>query len=202
MNFDRNLKIRNRHSEPSDERRCLTYAPLTHQLALSICAPSSNGPYATSEIQKGPVLLHGSADLSGEGVGLGVPVAKSAHRVFFPRKARLTERKEDPYRCVWIADYALNLEERLVLNGSKSIQSESFYALKELFAQIHKTVGAARNLFEYASSALRRVRGLARRSKRHVQQELYVCINTVDVRENLLREALTQALFVKLNARS
>jgi len=107
------------------------------------------------------VLVSGSADLSGEGVGLGVPIAKFARHVFFPGKARIIERLTDDQLCTWIVDYELNLEERLTLKSGKKIQSENFYALKEWFAGLHKAIDASRGLIEWSSSALRRTWGLS-----------------------------------------
>ncbi len=138
----------------------LTRTPLSQRLSLSIKAPVSNGPYPTSKIQKGPVLVCGSTDLSGEGVGLGVPVARFAHRVFFPGKARVIERLTDHQLCTWIVDYELNLEERLAQKSGKIIQNENFYALKEWLAGLHKAIGASRGLIECSSSALRWAWGL------------------------------------------
>ena len=71
----------------------LAHTALSEGLCISLQAPSSNGPYPTSRIQKGPGLVRGSADLSGEGIGLGVPVAKFAHRVVFPGEAQVDEQE-------------------------------------------------------------------------------------------------------------
>jgi hypothetical protein len=139
----------------------LTRTQLSQRLSLSIDAPVSSGPYPTSKIQKGPVLSCGSTDLSGEGVGLGVPIAKFAHRVFFPGQARIIERLTDDQLRAWIVDYELNLEERLTLKSGKNIRSENFYALKEWFAGLHKAIGASRGVIECSSSALRRAWGLS-----------------------------------------
>jgi hypothetical protein len=160
MQFDPNLKLKLDGNPMLNNSGFLTCAPLSQRLSLSIQAPSRGGPYPTNKIQKGPVLACGSTDLSGEGVGFGVPVAKFAHRVFFPGKARVIERRKDPHLCAWIADYELNLEERLTLKSGKSIQSETFYAVKEWFAELHKAVGTSRGLFECTSSALRWTWGL------------------------------------------
>lgn len=145
----------------SDYISSLAHTALTERLCVSLRPPSSNGPYPTSKIQKGPVLVCRSVDLAGEGVGLGVPIAKFAHRVFFPGKACVIERLTDDQLHTWIVDYELNLEERLTLKSGKKIQSKNFYALKELFAGLHKTIGASRALIEYSSSALRRALGLS-----------------------------------------
>jgi hypothetical protein len=144
-----------------DRVHSLISAPLSQRLSLSIKAPVTNGPYPTSKIHKGPVLVCGSIDLSGEGVGLGVPAAKFAHRVFFPGKAHVIERKKDHDLRLWIADYELNLEERLTLKSGQKIRSENFYALKEWFAGLHKAIGVSRGLIECSSNALRRTWGLS-----------------------------------------
>ncbi|MGZ4894679.1 MAG: hypothetical protein ACXVIS_10260 [Halobacteriota archaeon] len=139
----------------------LTRTQLSPRLSLSIAAPVRSGPYPTSEIQKGPVLVRGSTDLSGEGVGLGVPVVKVAYRVFFPGKANIVEQLTGDQLQKWVVDYELNLEERITLKSGKKIQSEAFYALKERFASLHKAISASRGLIEYSSSALRRTLGLS-----------------------------------------
>ncbi|MGZ8885908.1 MAG: hypothetical protein ACXW1O_04975 [Halobacteriota archaeon] len=145
----------------NDNIPSLADAALSERLCISLRPPSSNGHYPTSKIQKGPVLVCGSADLSGEGVGLGVPIAKFARHVFFPGKARIIERLTDDQLCTWIVDSELNLEERLTLKSGKKIQSENFYALKEWFAGLHKAIDASRGLIEWSSSALRRTWGLS-----------------------------------------
>ena len=161
MQFDLNSEANiDENSMLKDLIPSLTSAPLSQRLSLSIKAPVTNGPYPTSKIHKGAVLVCGSIDLSGEGVGLGVPAAKFAHRVFFPGKAHVIERINDRRLRSWIADYDLNLEERLTLKSGKKIRSENFYALKEWFAGLHKAIGASRGLIECSSNALRRTWGL------------------------------------------
>ncbi|MGZ4893850.1 MAG: hypothetical protein ACXVIS_07260 [Halobacteriota archaeon] len=145
----------------NDNIPSLAHTALSERLCISLRPPSSDGHYPTSKIQKGPVLVCGSADLSGEGVGLGVPIAKFARHVFFPGKARIIERLTDGQLCSWIVEYELNLEERLRLKSGKKIQSETFYALKERFASLHKAIGASRGLIECSSSALRQTLGLS-----------------------------------------
>jgi hypothetical protein len=135
MQFGPNSELELKKDSMLDELiPSLTRTPLSQRLSLSIDALVSSGPYPTSKMQKGPVLLCGSTDLSREGVGLGVPIAKFAHRVFFPGEARIIERLTDDQLRTWIVDYELNLEERLTLKSGKKIRSENFYALKEWFA--------------------------------------------------------------------
>jgi len=66
-----------------DDMTSLAHAALSEPLCLSLKAPKSEGTYPANKIRKRPVLISGSTDLSREGVGLGVPVAKFAQR---PRK--------------------------------------------------------------------------------------------------------------------
>jgi hypothetical protein len=128
---------------------------LSERLCLSLKAPESDGIYPTSKIQKGPVLVRGFADLSGEGVGLGVPAAKFAHRVVFPGKACIVEQQTDANLCMWVVDYELNLEERVTFKSGKSILNESFHRLKERFAGLHKAIPISRALVEHGNRALR-----------------------------------------------
>ncbi|MDD1721580.1 MAG: hypothetical protein LUP95_06305, partial [Euryarchaeota archaeon] len=72
----------------NDHIAILAQTPLSPRLSLEVRAPRyENKPYPTSAIQKGPVLVHEANDLSGEGVGLGVPVVKFGRHVFFPGHA-------------------------------------------------------------------------------------------------------------------
>jgi hypothetical protein len=176
MQFDPNSELERKEHPMLDERGPpLTHTQLSQRLSLSIDAPISNGPYPTSKIQKGPVLVCGSTDLSGEGVGLGVPLAKFAHRVFFPGKARIIERLTDDQLRTWIVDYELNLEERLTLKSGRKIRSENFYALKEcLRASIKHLVPRAASSNALAARFV--VLGdLARLSNRRVPLEMYMC---------------------------
>jgi hypothetical protein len=145
----------------NDQIPSLAHTALSERLCISLKPPSSIGPYPTSKIQKGPVLVCGSADLSGEGIGLGVPVAKFAHRVVFPGKAQVNEQREDGHLSVWVVDYELNLEERVTLKSGKSIQNDIFYRLTEGFAGLHKAIPISRDLLEYGNRALRFTWGLS-----------------------------------------
>lgn len=123
-------------------------------------APSvGQGAYPTSTIQKGPTLVYESVDLSGEGIGLGVPVLKLKRRVVFPGSGAFEERWNDD-RCTWIMDYELNLEERVTLRDGKSIKSGGFYELMERLAALHRAKPVSRNLIERLSTVLRRMYGI------------------------------------------
>jgi hypothetical protein len=139
----------------------LAHTALSERLCISLRPPTSNGPYPTSAIQKGPVLVCGSVDLSGEGVGLGTPVAKFAHRVVFPGKVHVNEQREDSHLSTWVVDYTLNLEEHVTLKTGKSIRNDIFYRLTEWFAGLHKAIPISRNLIEYCNRALRFMWGLS-----------------------------------------
>ncbi|MGP8134515.1 MAG: hypothetical protein ACLQAL_09665 [Halobacteriota archaeon] len=138
-----------------DHNPPLAHTALSEGLCISLRAPSGNGPYPTSRIQKGPVLMRGSTVLSGVGIGVGVPVAKFAHRVVFPGKAQVNEQRDDSHLSVWVVDYELNLEERVTLRSGKSIQNDIFYRLTEWFAGLHKAIPISRDLLEYGNRALR-----------------------------------------------
>ena len=66
----------------------LAHMALSERLCLSLKAPESDGTYPTSKIQKGPVLIRGSADLSGEGVGLAC-LWRNSYIVSFFREKRV-----------------------------------------------------------------------------------------------------------------
>ena len=106
------------------------------------------------------MLISGSTDLSGEGVGLGVPVAKFAQRVVFPGRACIVERQKHNHLCTWVVDYELNLEERVTLKSGKSIRKEGFYRLKERFASLHKAIPILCGLIERGNRAFRFTWGL------------------------------------------
>jgi len=75
----------------------LAHTVLSERLFISLRPPnSSNGPYPTSKIQKGPVLVCGSADLSGEGVGLFASLHKAA-----PISRDLLEYGNQALRFTW-----------------------------------------------------------------------------------------------------
>ncbi|MGZ4920191.1 MAG: hypothetical protein ACXV6L_08300 [Halobacteriota archaeon] len=138
----------------------LAQTPLSPRLSLEVRAPCyENEPYPTSAIQKGPVLVHESHDLSGEGVGLGVPVVKFGRHVFFPGYARVTAQR-DHRHCAWTVNYALNLEERITLKSGRTIKSDKLHELKERFAGVHRAVPLSRGLIEYVNDMLRRTYGI------------------------------------------
>ena len=145
----------------SDSIPSLAHTALSERLVILLKAPKSDGTYPTSKVQKGPVLVAGPSDLSGEGVGLGVPVAKFGHRAVFPGGARVIEQRADNHRCTWVVDYDLNLEERITLKNGETIQNDSFYRLKELFAGLHKAVPISRGLIECLNRGLRFAWGLS-----------------------------------------
>jgi hypothetical protein len=171
---------------------------LSERLCISLKAPESDGIYPTSKIQKGPVLVHGSADLSGEGVGLGVPIAKFAHRVVFPGKAWIVEQREDNYCCTWVVDYELNLEERLTFKSGKSIRNESFYRLKELFASLHKAIPVSRGLVERGNRALRFTWGLTTTFETTPSAGSVRVAYTVDRRERVLHVSVDASRLNKM----
>ena len=136
------------------------HVKLSEHLSLRLKVPDGkNGAYPTSSIQKGPVLFHDSIDLSGEGVGFGVPVVKYGHRVFFPGTARIRERRQDTL-CIWTIAYELNVEERVVLKNGRRVHIDAFYALKERLAWLHKSIPVSRGLIEWINDAFRRAYGI------------------------------------------
>jgi hypothetical protein len=133
----------------------LVHTALSERLFISLKTPEIDVTYPTSKIQKGPVIVSGAVDLCGEGVGLGVPVAKFTHRVVFPGKARVNEQRADNHRCTWVVDYELNLEELVTMKSGESIHNDSFYRLKEGFAGLHRAIPISRGLTEGFNRALR-----------------------------------------------
>ena len=74
-------------------------------LTLAVTQPSGagerpdpgGGPYPTSGLQKGLLLLETGQELSSEGVGFGVPVLKRGPRAVFPGSAELIVRPGTPH---------------------------------------------------------------------------------------------------------
>jgi hypothetical protein len=170
-----------------DDMTSLAHMALSERLCLSLKAPESDDIYPTSKIQKGPVLIRGSADLSGEGIGLGVPVAKFAHRVVFPGGARVNEQRADNHHCTWVVDYDLNLEERVTLKSGESIHNDSFYRLTEGFAGLHRAIPISRGLTERFNRALRFTWGLSTTFETTSSAGTARVSYTVDQRANVLR---------------
>lgn len=144
----------------SDSVPSLAHAALSKRLSISLKAPESDGDYPTSKLQKGPTLVAGIDDLCGGGVGLGVPIAKCAHRAVFPGGARLTKQRADNHLCTRVVDYDLNLEERVTSKSGDTIRNDSFYRLKERFADLHKVIPISRGLIENFNRAFRFTWGL------------------------------------------
>ncbi len=144
----------------NDRIAILAQIPLSPRLTLEVRAPrDEDGSYPTSAIQKGPVLVHKARDLSGEGVGLGVPVVKFGRNVFFPGYAHVTEQR-DHRLCTWTVNYALDLEERITWKSGRAIQSDKLHELKERFAGLYRAVPQSRGLIEYVNNMLRRTYGV------------------------------------------
>ena len=62
-------------------------------------APAPGGQvYPTSSLQRGLLLVHGGLELSGEGVGFGVPVLKRGARAVFAGDAELVSDQPGPAR--------------------------------------------------------------------------------------------------------
>ncbi len=170
----------------NDQIHSLAYAALTEYLWLSLRPPNSDGPYPTSQIQKGPVLVSGSVDLSGEGIGLGVPVVKFAHHVVFPGEACIIEQRGDSHVTTWVVDYALNLKERVTLKSGKSIQNGAFYRLTEGFAGLHRAIPLSRDLIELGNRVLRRIWRLNTSFERTPSAGIVRVVYTINRHEGVL----------------
>jgi len=132
--------------------------PLRDDLALTIAdAPEGNG-YPTSRLQRGLSLLDAGADLAGEGVGFGVPVLKRGPQTVFPGAVRLAERAADGERVV-VAEYRLDLVERLAGRDGRGPSSARFYALRDAAAALHRQVPVLRGPLTAVSNGVRRQHG-------------------------------------------
>ncbi|HYA32760.1 MAG TPA: hypothetical protein VEG65_02005 [Candidatus Bathyarchaeia archaeon] len=135
--------------------RFLARTALSQRLFICLPAPEKDGRYPTSRIQKGPILTVNDRDLSGEGVGLGVPVIKFAQRAFFPGTARVIARKASEGFSVWVVEYDFNLVERVALERGHVVHNADFYRLIEGFAVLYRTIAIWRGIIERFDRALR-----------------------------------------------
>lgn len=128
------------------------------ELSLYIKESGMGRPdYPTCRLQKGLLLAFRDKDISGEGIGFGVPILKSGNKTFFPGSARITTLRESEMVSVTV-DYDLNLVEKKALKG-KNIEYRYFYAITENLSRLHRSYPRIRKMLMHGSNFLRRFFG-------------------------------------------
>ena len=116
--------------------------------------PDADAPYPTACLRRGLLLHDGGVDLSEEGVGFGVPVAKRGRETVFPGALEVTEVCRGP-RPRLVAAYTLDLVERLSGADGGVVDRRGLYDAKDALAALHRRAPALRGPLAAASSLLR-----------------------------------------------
>jgi hypothetical protein len=127
---------------------------------ITLCI-ATRGPdgvrYPSSRIRKGLTMSCGAIDLSEEGVGFGVPVLKQPRETIFPGILRVTAGSET---SVLVAEYDMNLVERLTLRKRPSLAGIALNAVREPLATLHRRFPALRRVLTGISNAMRAALGI------------------------------------------
>jgi hypothetical protein len=113
--------------------------------------------FPTDGLQQGLLLRLGDRDLSGEGVGFGLPVAVLGGRTVFPGSAKVEVEHGGVDGSEWVsvrADYDLCMVERLLLGGKRPISSPRFYRLRERSSAVFRSHKRWRPLLAWACDVL------------------------------------------------
>ena len=135
-------------------------APLFDGLSLTLAGGGEGdggaaARFATGRLARGLVLRDGECGLAEEGVGFGVPILKRGLETVFPGSLAVAERETGSGRTI-TATFELNLVERLVAPGSRTLSSPALYAAKNALAALHRRAPLLRVPLTGLSSALRR----------------------------------------------
>jgi hypothetical protein len=134
--------------------------PKSSGISLKIAPDATRGnDYPTARLQKGLLLTHNGLDLSEEGVGFGVPLLKRGIKILYPGNIELVSSRNGTLEQV-TAKFTLNLEEKVILPGFKSAQSNRLYPVKYLLAAIIRRWAPLRGFLTTLSNALRWMFGL------------------------------------------
>ena len=134
--------------------------PKSSGISLKIAPDATRGnDYPTARLQKGLLLTHNGLDLSEEGVGFGVPLLKRGIKILYPGNIELVSSRNGTLEQV-TAKFTLNLEEKVILPGFKSAQSNRLYPVKYLLAAIIRRWPPLRGFLTTLSNALRWMFGL------------------------------------------
>jgi hypothetical protein len=111
--------------------------------------------YPSSMIRKGLTMSLDGVDLCEEGVGFGVPVLKQARETIFP--GTLHVRAE---ASAAVAEYDMDLVERLTLPAPRSFVSVALNAMREPLALLHRRYPVLRRALTGISNAMRSAFGI------------------------------------------
>jgi hypothetical protein len=115
--------------------------------------PGAAGPYPTSGLQKGLLLLDGGQELGSEGVGFGVPVLKRGPRAVFPGSAEIVVHPETPRMVTML--YTMDRVERLGGRRHRLFLHRPLDEAREAFALLYRRAPLLRRPLLAASNGIR-----------------------------------------------
>ncbi len=115
--------------------------------------PDAVGPFPTSGLQKGLLLLDGGQELSSEGVGFGVPVLKRGPRAVFPGAAELIVHPGTPHAITMA--YTMDRVERLGGRRHRLFLHRPLDEAREAFALLYRRAPLLRRPLLAASNGVR-----------------------------------------------
>jgi len=114
------------------------------------------GGFPTAALCKGLRLEYRGRDLSEEGVGFGVPVVKRGLKTVFPGSLTVCRDQAAGGRML-VAEFHLNLVERVSGPGGRSLRSRALYLLTNGLAGLHRRCPWSRPALTALSAGLRRL---------------------------------------------
>ena len=115
--------------------------------------PGAAGPYPTSGLQKGLLLLDGGQELGSEGVGFGVPVLKRGPRAVFPGSAEIVVHPSTPHTVTML--YTMDRVERLGGRRHRLFLHRPLDEAREAFALLYRRAPLLRRPLLAASNGIR-----------------------------------------------
>jgi hypothetical protein len=133
-------------------------------LALVTAGPRparETGGYPTDGLQKGLLLLDGEQELSGEGVGFGVPVLKRGLRAAFCGSSKATTRDAEAASLTLV--YRVDRLERLGSHAHGRLAPAPLDLARESLSLVYRRVPSLRRPLAAASNTGRRLLGVSTR---------------------------------------
>ena len=115
--------------------------------------PGSVGPYPTSGLQKGLLLLDEGQELSSEGVGFAVPILKRGPRAVFPGSAEITVHRGSPQSVTMT--FTMDRVERLGGRRRRLFLHRPLDEAREAFALLYRRAPLLRRPLMAASNGIR-----------------------------------------------